>query len=63
MTRARPTRAQMKSIHELFQRSADGSANYRAFRKRFRHFSLSNIFGGTWHGMVIGIEADGYRHS
>ncbi len=22
-----------------------------------------NIFGGTWHGMFVGIEADGYRHS
>jgi hypothetical protein len=63
MNRARPTRAQIKSIHQLFQRSADGSPNYRTFRKRFRQFSLDNIFGGTWHGMFVGIEADGHRHS
>jgi hypothetical protein len=63
MNRARPTRAQMKSIYQLFQRSADGSPSYWACRKRFRHFSLDNMFGGTWHGMFVGIEADGYRHS
>jgi hypothetical protein len=63
MNRARPTRAQIKSMHELFQRSADGSPNYRAFRKRFRLLSLNNVLGGTWHGMFIGIETDGYRHS
>lgn len=53
----------MKSIHQLFQRSPDGSPNNREFRKRFRHLCFDNIFGGTWHGMFIGIEADGYRHS
>jgi Ca2+-binding EF-hand superfamily protein len=63
MNRARPTRAQMKSIYQLFQRSSDGSPTYREFRKRFRHLSFGNIFGGTWHGMFIGIETDGYRHS
>jgi hypothetical protein len=63
MNRSHPTRAQMKSIHQLFQRSADGSPNYRAFRRRFRHFSFDNIFGGNWHGMFVGIEADGHRHS
>jgi hypothetical protein len=63
MNRARPTRAQIKSMHELFQRSPDGSPNYRTFRKRFRLLSFDNILGGTWHGTFIGIEADGYRHS
>jgi hypothetical protein len=63
MNRARLTRAQIKSIHQFFQRSADGSPNYRAFRKGFRQFSLDNIFGGSWHGMFVGIEADGDRHS
>jgi hypothetical protein len=50
-------------MHELFQRSPDGSPNYRTFRKRFRLLSFDNILGGTWHGTFIGIEADGYRHS
>ena len=63
MNRARPTGAQIKSMHELFQRSSDGSPNYRAFRKRFRLLSLDNVLGGTWRGMFIGIETDGYRHS
>jgi hypothetical protein len=63
MNRARPTRAQIKPMHELFQGSPDGSPNYRAFRKRFRLLSLDSVFGGTWHGMFIGIEIDGYRHS
>jgi hypothetical protein len=50
-------------MHELFQRSPDGSPSYRTFRKRFRLLSFDSVFGGTWHGMFIGIEADGYRHS
>jgi hypothetical protein len=50
-------------MYELFQRSRDGSPNYRTFRKRFRLLSFDSIFGGMWHGMFIGIEADGYRHS
>ena len=63
MNGARPTRAQIKSMHELFRRSLDGSPNYRAFRNRFRPLSFDNIFGGIWHGLLIGIETDGYRHS
>ena len=63
MERVRPIQPQIESIHQLYQRSRDDSPNYRAFRKRFRHISFQNIFGGTWHGMFIGIETDGYRHS
>jgi hypothetical protein len=63
MNRARPPPAQIKSMHELFQRSPDGSSNYWAFRKRFRLLSLDSVLGGTWHGTFIGIEVDGYRHS
>ena len=50
-------------MHEIFQRYPDGSPNYRDFRKRFRLLSFDSVFGGTWHGMFIGIETDGDLHS
>ena len=50
-------------MHELFQGSADGDPNSRAFWKRIRVLSPDSVFGSIWHEMFIGIEVDGYRHS
>ncbi|MBM6595361.1 hypothetical protein [Microvirga pudoricolor] len=57
------TRAQRQTIKRLYNRSVDGSPSYREFRKRFVHYGLLDIYGGTWCGMFIGIELDGHAHS
>ena len=57
------TKSQRKAIKALYARSPDGAASYLGFRRRFRQNSLMGCVMGTWSGMTIGIEADGYTHS
>jgi hypothetical protein len=57
------TRAQRQAIKRLYERSVDGAATYREFRKRFRHYGLLDLYGGQWCGMFVGLETDGYAHS
>lgn len=60
MTRKPITKPQRQAIHRLYERSADGEASYRTFRKRFAYSSLMGAVMGQWCGMTVGIESDGY---
>jgi hypothetical protein len=57
------TRKQVEAFFDLYRRNADGSPNYRAFRRRIvpqhgQYHALPN-----WCGMYVGIERDGYTHT
>lgn len=55
------TKQQRAAICRLYQRDPDGSANYRAFRRRVvPGYDCLMI---QWCHMWIGIEPDGYTHS
>jgi hypothetical protein len=55
------TRPQRQAILRLFRRNADGSSDYRQFRRRVSA-SLDWI-GLTIGGVYHGIEKDGYVHT
>lgn len=57
------TNEQEAAIRNLYSRSPDGTLTYEEFHSRFRDNTLMGCVLGTWCGMVIGIEPDGYTHS
>lgn len=59
----RPTREQINSLFELYQRHPSGALSYREFRRRFRFASRDDYLFGQWCGMWVGIEKDGYTHT
>ena len=55
------TKPQRRAIYRKFRQSADGSPNYRAFRRRVE--AGHDCLMLKWCGMWLGIEPDGYTHS
>lgn len=59
----RITKAQVRAVKRLYDRSPSGFPSYRAFR---RTALVSHYLGCVmlrWCDMWIGIETDGYTHS
>lgn len=54
---------EQEACKALFDRSADGAADYAAFRERFKYDRLNGCWIGEWCGMIVGIEENGYTHS
>lgn len=57
------TKAQMKALRDLHERSPDGAKDYVEFIGRANKALAVDCIMIKWCGMWIGIEPDGYTHS
>jgi hypothetical protein len=58
----KPTREQMKSFLNVYNRDRSIAPSYLQFRRTIK-LAFSDCYMIPWKGMFLGVETDGYIHS